>query len=478
MKIGRFELPRLRAAQAQPPASAPKELGATGTLNLSGLLVPSEYNDNLRGLAGLAVFDQMMRSDGSVQEAIEHILAPIKNANWDIAPAGDDPDELEQAAFVRCAYFSHLNRPWIESLDEQLDYLIYGHAVFETVYQIVEETLYYDDPTTKDQVELPPRQFVSLQAFEPRLQQTLYKWMMESGELKSVVQRVWVDARRGYQEIEIPAEQLLVLVNKLRGNEWTGRSILRSAYKHWFAKDLIEKQEIVALERWGVQIPVGYPPDDKDEAAINRVEQILVDLRGGENSYIASPGPKQTGSQPGYVWELMATSGTFPDFSSAIERHRSEIKAAVLARFSELGHQRTGARATGDTQSIVWFAAIHAVAKYICESHNIIIQRLVDANYSGVTQYPTLEATDIEIRNLAEYGQAISQLLASGAITNDRSTEAAIRKAVDLPDQDELTEPDPSEPMDQTEPEQTPLDQQQQNGKPPEAVTPPKSPAY
>ena len=166
--------------------------------------------------------------------------------------------------------------------------------------------------------------------------------------MQSVIQRVWVDATRGFQEIEIPAEQLLVLTNRIRGAEWTGRSMLRSAYKHWFAKDLIEKQEMVALERWGVGIPVGYPPDDKDEAAIDRIEDILVNLRGGEHSYIASPGPKQTTSQNGYVWEIIGPSGSPPNFSEAIERHRADIKAAVLARFAELGHQRVGARAVGD----------------------------------------------------------------------------------------------------------------------------------
>src|SRR6266498_4034172 len=189
MRLGPFELRRKQVlAAADPVKRPPSELGASGTVNVSGFLQSSEYVQNLSGLAGLAVFDQMLRSDGSVQEAIEHILSPVKNATWEIEPASDDPEHLEQAAFVRCAYFKHLRRPWIESLDEQLDYLLYGFAVFETVFQIQEEALYFDDPETGDEVELPSRQFVTLASLEPRLQSTIYKWNVDRGDLASVTQ--------------------------------------------------------------------------------------------------------------------------------------------------------------------------------------------------------------------------------------------------------------------------------------------------
>src|SRR5437899_6037250 len=98
MRIGPFDL-SLRAAKQEAPVSPPKELGASGTINLAGFLQTSEYLDQLRGLAGLDAIDHMLRSDGSVQEAVEHIFAPIKNANWSIESASDDPDALEQAAF-------------------------------------------------------------------------------------------------------------------------------------------------------------------------------------------------------------------------------------------------------------------------------------------------------------------------------------------------------------------------------------------
>jgi hypothetical protein len=469
VKILGFELPRLRAA-AEPDVTPPSEQGASGTINVSGFLQSTEYLPLLTGLQGLKTIDQMLRSDGAVQEATEHIISPIKNATWIVQPASQEPDALEQAALIDCAYFKHLAVPWLESLDEQLDYLWYGHAAFEPIYKIVEEALYYDDPDTKERVDLPARQYLTLDHLAPRMQQTIYKWNTANSKLESITQHALKNGDWGEWTIPVetgPLCTLLVLTNKRRGDEWTGRSMLRAAYKHWFAKDLIEKQEIVGLERWGVGIPVGYPPDGTDKGAIDRVEEILVDIRGGEHSYIASPGPKQTTAMPGYVWEIIGPSGTPPNFSEAINRHRGDIKAAVLARFAELGHSSVGARATGDIQAVVWFAALHAIGSYITEAHAPVIKGLIDANYSGVTEYPTLQAQDIEVRNLVEYATAISQLISSGAVTNTPGTEAAVRAGAGLPameeDEEQPPEQDPEPPG---EPEQTQLDRQQQPGPP------------
>jgi hypothetical protein len=469
MKLGPFEIKLRAAATAAKTPPVPAEAGATGTVNVSGFLQSTEYNDTLRGHQGLATIDQMLRSDGAVQEAIEHIVSPLKNATWIIQPATTEDDALEQAAFIDCAYFKHLQGSWLEYLDEQLDYLWYGHAVFEPLYKVIEESLYYQDPDTGDRVDLDPRQFLTLDHFAPRMQSTIYRWNTDGSHLVSIVQRALKGGDWG--EWTIPVEQgplrtLLVLTNKKRGDEWTGRSMLRAAYKHWFAKDLIEKQEIVSLERWGVQIPVFYPPDAQDKGAMDRLEQIAIDLRGGEHSYLVMPGPKQTTAMPGYVAEFMDLKGTPPNFSEAINRHRGDIKAAVLARFAELGHSSVGARATGDIQAVVWFAALHAIGRYIGEAHAPIIQGLIDVNYPGVEEYPTLVAQDIEVRNLVEYATAISQLVSSQSITMTPDTEAAIRAGAGLPEKEEVAQPEPAgvvpmAPGGQTEPEQTQLDQQQ-----------------
>ena len=451
---------RRTLAAADPPArTPPKTSGASGTLNFRGFLQSDEYNPDLQGDRALTVFDKMLRSDGSVQEAVEHIYSPVKNATVTVEPPDDpDTDELVAAALVRDAFFETLNQPWLEYIDQLLDYLGYGFQVFETSFHVVERELTYEVPgefDTDDEgrrtprtVTVPDRQYVVWDRFEQRLQRTIQKWHVERGRLLGVTQQVFNSDSEMYEFPRIDAENLLVLTNKRRGDDFTGRSLLRAAYKPWYLKELVEKIEVVALERWGCNIAVGYLPASQrdDAAALARLEDILANLKAGEATYLAFPGPRQTagpGGGEGYLFELVGPTGTAPDFKSAKEYHRAEIKAAVLARFAELGHAQTGARSTGDTQSKVWYDALHAVARYIEDVHDPVIRRLVNLNLPGVKRMPRLVFSGLEAKDLAEFASAQSALVGSGAVRHDRSYRAWVREQIDAPPEDEFDDSDP-----------------------------------
>jgi hypothetical protein len=470
MRIGPFELTRRRAlAAATEPAAAPyRAEGASGTVILNGFLQQiDEFNRDLAWPNSIDVFDRMQRSDGSVQEALAHITEPVKNATWSVAPASEDPDDLEIAEFGRCAYFEWLEQPWTELLDQTLDYLVYGHALFEVTEKVVDAELRYADPAAapsqndagrREQPEIvkPSRQFVTFERFEQRLPRTVYRWEVEAGRLVYVQQRVYRDDT--YIEPTIQAEHLLVFTNKKRGDDFTGRSLLRAAYKAWSMKELLERVDAMAVERHGVGTWVAYPPQAhaNDDGVLDRLEQILVALRAGSYSYIVSPGPRQTATQDGYLFEVISPGGQLPDITPRLNYHRAEIKAAVLARFAELGHAQTGARATGDTQSKVWYDALHAVASYICEVHQPRLEALVRANYGDVARFPKLCVSDIEARNLQEFADSVAKLVASGAVEADRSFRSFVRQGLDAPEEDnpeqvdELRQPpDPTAPVDE-----------------------------
>lgn len=460
MKLGPFTLNLARAAADAPavavePVNArpAKEIGASGTLNLHGFLTDSEYNPKLRWPQSLAVWEKMERSDASVDEALRHIIEPVKNATWRVRPPENPTvDELVATELVRRALFEHLHeQSFTEYIDQACDMLPKGHSVFELPEKLVEMEITVDDPAggydevagrkVPRQIVIPARPWVVWDRMAQRLPDTIWQWNTDNGRLTSVTQQVFKGTT--YENVEIPAEQLLVFTFRKRGDEFTGRSILRSAYKAWYFKELIEKIEAVSLERWGVGIPIAYPPSDKadDDATITRLEKILVGLRGGAFSYVVAPGPKQQAAQGdgaslGYLFEILSPTGTPPDFQTAKEYHRAEIKAGVLARFSELGHGQVGARSTGDTQSQVWYAALHALATYIGENHRTAIKRLVDKNLT-VTRYPTLVAEEIESKSLEEFANANAKLVTAGAITTDRSYRAFVRRALDAPMEDD-----------------------------------------
>jgi hypothetical protein len=206
MRVGPFEIRRsVQAAEAAPRAKG--EIGASGTVLLDGFLQQSEYNAELRGLNGVQKFRRMIDSDGSVQEALEHLYAPIRNATWTVEPPENpDDDELTAVSLVESALFEWPTQPWLEHLDGALEYLAYGHAVFEPAWQVVEKELrvpvlgeFETVGPMKQRVQkyrtLPPRQYLTLKRFAPRLQETLYRWHAEDGDLISIEQQALEERR-------------------------------------------------------------------------------------------------------------------------------------------------------------------------------------------------------------------------------------------------------------------------------------------
>jgi hypothetical protein len=437
-----------RIIAASEPTLTP-ERGASGTVNLGGYLQSSELNASLIGRQGLTVFRQMIDTDAAVQEAIEHLNSPIKNATWTFEPP-DDPsdDELLATALCQASFFEWLDQPWSEHLDSALEYLALGHSVFEVPWQIVEANLNVPrghPAGSHPSRTISSRQWLVPKRFAPRSQETIWRWNSHDGDLQSITQMVFKND--SYVEVDIPSESLLVLTHKKRGDEYTGKPIIRAAYKAWSMKNLIEKVSVVAIERHGVGIPVAYPAQSaaNNDATLNRLEEILQNLRAGAFSYVVMPGPKLTSSNAdGYLLEILSPSSGIPDFTPILEYQRGEIKAAVLARFAELGHASVGARATGDTQSIVWFAALNAAAQYVASAHDGVVKQIVDSNIPGVDRYPKLHALNIESRNLQEFADSVSKLVVSGAIRADDPFRAWARDYIGSPEED--GSPDPNDP--------------------------------
>lgn len=461
----------------QPDTDRRPPFGASGTINQKGYLQTSEYNPDLQGMRAIDVYERMRRSDPSVRETLWYMLGPIINAVWTIEPP-DDPtdDEREQAAMARAAIFEWLEQPWTEVLEHALTYLTFGHSVFEPVFQAVTRSLTVVQPAdgaeagtpepvaaselptippgpattppppmppdTKTEV-LPPRQFTTWRRFSPRLPKTIWKWNTdEYSELVSITQTTWLtlaDGSQGYKIVDIPAENLMVFTHEKWGDEWTGISILRSAYKPWVMKEMIEKIAGIAYERHGVGYLIGYIPRERaeDDALRTQMGTMLSELR--QDAYAVMPGPKQmsgsTGPQ-GYLVEILTPPGGLPNFEPILAYYRSEIAGAMLARFKELGHGSTGARATADSQSAVWYNALHAVARYIEGQFDIGIRRLIDLNYNGVQRYPHLKASGIEARNMLEFAQATALMVDAGLLTADLGTRQWARTIVDAPRED------------------------------------------
>lgn len=486
-KFARNKKPDLPLDTQAEVVSTSKPIGVSGTINSNGYLVGSEYNHELRGNRWIRVADMMRKSDASVSEAVQHIRAPIQNAEWTVEPGGEEPEDQQAAAFVRSVLFEWLEPSWATALWQILLFLEHGRSIFELVEQVVEAELSYVDDESGDETTVPKRQYIAWRSISHRLSKTIWKWNIDDyGSLVSVTQIT--HGQHGAVNVEIPVENLAVFVYRMEGGDFEGQAILRPAHKPWVLKEMIEKVSAVAVERhgsgvWTVYLPAGHA-DDTELASV--FEDILAGLNAGDENYVVIPYPKaKTGSSgpaqdEGITFELISPGGTIPDFGGLLAYHRGEIKAAVLARFSELGHGGTGARATGDTQSKVWRDALHATSKLIEDTLNPKIAQLVAKNFQ-VAHPPTLRCGELDARSLAEFAVAVSQVVSSGAVEADQPWRAWVRKEIGAPEEAEGTQqqiedekaaaiPDPNDPTGDPQ-QQLPIDMPPAPGK-----TPPKSP--
>lgn len=440
MKIGPLQI--VRAAKAPTSSSVAKVQGASGTVNQSGFLQDDEYNRDLSGKQGLEVFRRMQDSDGSVREAYLHIRAPIQNSTIDVDAASDDPLHLEQAELIRRAFFDFPTLSLRQVLPTMLEYLTQGFQVYELSERIVEAELTWTDPTTREPVTGERREYLIWDEFGHRKPDTIWRWNASGSRLDSITQMAFKDG--GFGTWEIPAEQLLVLTNDRHGDDFTGQSILRAAYKAWYLKELVEKINAISVERHGVGINVVYVPKSRenDDTLIERLEKMLADLSAGERPYLIIPGPKGmasgTEAEGGFFFEVVTPgSASLEGHVKFLEYLRGEIKGSMLVRFSELGHGSTGARATGDVQSKVWYDALHGVAAHIADSFRPSIRRLLEKNYPGVDELPRLVFRDIDARSLTEYADALAKLRLADLVLPDKSAREVARQISGMPDEDD-----------------------------------------
>src|SRR5438445_3742706 len=72
------------------PKADDQPLSDSGRAHVSGFLQLEEINALLQGPGGLAVYDQMWRTDPDVRRAVAMAANPVITATWSVEPFGGD----------------------------------------------------------------------------------------------------------------------------------------------------------------------------------------------------------------------------------------------------------------------------------------------------------------------------------------------------------------------------------------------------
>lgn len=383
-----------------------------------------ESNPDLRWPLSIDVFDRMRKEDSQVKSVLQAVALPVRRTEWSLDPAGCREDvvqlvaqDLDLPIKGRPPAPSALRRrnrfSWQEHLRLAQLELVFGHAVFEQVYEERAGQL-----RLRKLAYRPPR--------------TIQKWdVAADGGLKGIRQY----GRAGAGDVRLDVDRLVVYVNEREGANWVGESLLRSAYKNWLLKDRILRSQALTIDRNGLGVPIygGAPTPEKadwDQAeqwAQSELENgldIAQAFRAGETAGASIP--------HGASLTLRGVEGDLPDTDRPVRYHDEQISRSVLAHFLNLGTE-TGSWALGSTFADFFSQSLQAHALHVADvTQQHVIDDLVDLNWGEDEPAPRLVFDEIGATSPAT-ADAIKALVDAQVITPDEDLEAHVRQTYGLP---------------------------------------------
>lgn len=331
----------------------PIELGVTGTTIMGGQIL-QDPNVELQFPRSVAIYDKMRRTDGQVKAAVLAVTLPILSLEWDIEPFHEvdeqtgvslepAPADKDIATFIRKDLIEGRNSPWKRILREILGMLWAGFWVIEPVFETQDDDL------------------IHLAKLGSRLPSSVFRWQVaRDGTLQGIVQRAVNPSTGNIEIITLNAADLLMFVNEKEGADWTGQSILRAAYKHFYMKDWLYRIGVINTERGG-GFPVITLPEEGTAADVQAAHDVGESIHMHERAYVIEPP----------LWKFRLETGTtrMADVMTQVSHHDQKISAVILAQFMDIGSE-SGARAMAGEFIDLFLMALEAVINNVEETVN------------------------------------------------------------------------------------------------------------
>lgn len=413
--------------------------GVAGTYIAHGVIAGVEENRKLRHDLARGtpsepgVFDKMRRQDPKLAALLASVKAPILGAEIRIVPPDDaDDTEIEITEFVEASLHGLDGGPR-RFYRELLTYLDFGFAAFEEVYR------------------KQPDGRVSWEAFEPRLQTTVQRWLVDEAtdKLKGVEFRAPFGGS-DWKTYELDARNLTLFVRNQEGNNFEGVSLLRPAFTFWTAKRQVLRGTTIDIERAGH----GYmkfskeTPGDWRDRDLDLIEETAINWRTNEDAFAALPF--------GVTMEFEFPQIPIGDRVRWLDYLDQQMVSAFMATFLQLGLTPSGTQALAKELRSNFLGALRSEADYVEDVMNARggltvsgpIQRLVDFNWGPQPQgrYPMFRIgrlSDVDVSKAIGSIITAFQAGALGRWTDDDANH--VRRLADLSPMEMQTDQD-SEP--------------------------------
>lgn len=413
--------------------------GITGT-QLSGGTIARESNPQLTGLNWVQEAEEMLRTDPIVRRSWHMLRQHLLSASWRFEPGVEGDvlaEELARFANEAWGFDGHAGQ-MITSWEDQLAYLFefcpIGYRYAEEVYRV--------GPDSTGRVK------VWLSHYADREPSAHSRWLSRDDQhLDGVMQN---QVGGGKTPEPIPANKLLLLTLNRTGSNFEGVGMLRPVWWWWRTKQRVANLMCVGLDRWAVPTPkvvvdravaeqIGLTDGDID-AMVDDAEAQAQAFISAEQSYLVENSAVKFDT-------YAAQPSLYADGPiNIITKCDSQIAAAFLAQFADLGNTETGARSVGEIHlSVFRRAAINLCDIVAAQVSGVdrrgggTIGRLIRWNYGAVdpSKLPRLTHTGLDTDELAESLSMLPGLVQAGLITPDDELERVIRAklgAGDLPE--------------------------------------------
>lgn len=322
---------------------------------------------------------------------------------------------------------------WEQQLSYLWEFVPLGYRYAEEVYRV--------GPDANGRVK------VWLDRYADREPSAHQKWLSRDGQQ---LDGVYQDMVGKIVPEPIPSNKMILLTLNKTGSNFEGVGMLRSCWWWWRTKQRVSNMMLVGLDRWAVPTPKvtvdrsvaeqqGYTQSDI-EAMIDEAEAQAQNFLSSEQSYLVESSAVKFDNYS--VMPNLYSQGPI----DIITKCDSQIAAAFLAQFADLGNTETGARSVGE----IHLSVFRRAAINLCDLIAGVVSgpdrraagtigRLIQWNYGPMdpSKLPRLTHLGLDTDDLAESMGMLPGLVQSGLLTPDDELERALRQrlgAGDLPE--------------------------------------------
>lgn len=417
-------------------AAPTKEIGYAGTNTRFGDIRADEFLRELRSFSGIRKFREMRDNDATTGAALYAIEQTLRDVGYKIKPSEADTDGT-YAKFVE-EVLDDMEHSVDDHISEALSSLSFGFAGFEVVYKRRKgkKSKYSDGK-------------MGIKKLASRAQWTINRFHIDdnTGDLLGVSQQMGKAKSNGY----MPKKKLLWYRTVTTNNDWSGRSILRNAYKSYYYLSRMQDIEAIAIERDFHGIPVGRMPaeylssdatDDQKQVYNNFLAGIR-DIKNNEQGAIILPSDTYEDSEgkpsatPLMDIQLLSASGSRTiDMDKVIRRYQNDIARTLMAEFLMLGDGTGGSYALSKTKGDMFLKSLESYLNtlYECICRQLLT-RLFDLNGYDHKYIPKIVAKDVAPYDLKELAAFLRNVNGAGVdvASHEETLDFLFNEAAEIP---------------------------------------------